>query len=272
MPLRDTPMKPTEVAYTEFQAAYDHYNAALFDSTLKPCLISIQRQASSYGYYSRNRFVHRDGSSMTDEIALNPEYFGVVPLLEILQTLVHEMAHAWQHQKGTPSRRAYHNLEWANKMEAIGLMPSVTGQPGGRRTGEKMADYMIQGGRFHVATKALLATGFQVSWHDRRTAKTVIAPPYSAALDVQTLSPQDEGHETLQADEIALWEAAVEIPRPPTPTAEAPDPPPPPVSKHKFCCPEPGCKTSAWGKASLRIACANHENFVLMQLQQRGKG
>ncbi len=52
---------------------------------------------------------------MTDEIAMNPSYFGVVPLLEILQTLVHEMAHAWQFHFGEPGRRGYHNKEWADK-------------------------------------------------------------------------------------------------------------------------------------------------------------
>lgn len=44
------------------------------------------------------------------------------------------------------------NEEWADKMEGIGLMPSSTGKPGGSRTGEKMADYAIEGGLFMQAT------------------------------------------------------------------------------------------------------------------------
>ena len=40
-----------------------------------------------------------------------------------MATLVHEMIHQWQEDHGHPPRRCYHNAEWADKMEAIGLMP-----------------------------------------------------------------------------------------------------------------------------------------------------
>jgi len=93
----------------------------------------------------------------------HPSYFAVVPLLEVLQTLVHEMVHAWQFHFGKPGRRGYHNKEWADKMEAIGLMPSSTGKPGGARTGEKMADYAIPGGLFMQATDKLLTQDFKIS-------------------------------------------------------------------------------------------------------------
>ncbi|HHH2825403.1 TPA: SprT-like domain-containing protein, partial [Escherichia coli] len=139
---------PTIQAYGELQAAFEHYNAALFDGQLPHCLITMQREKRTYGYFSSRRFANRHEKTMTDEIAMNPSYFGVVPLLEILQTLVHEMAHAWQFHFGEPGRRGYHNKEWADKMEAIGLMPSDTGKPGGKKTGEKMADYAIDGGPF----------------------------------------------------------------------------------------------------------------------------
>lgn len=132
---------PTAQAYAELQAAFDHYNRELFGGELPPCLITMQREKRTYGYFSSERFVHRHDRSKTDEIAINPSYFAVVPLLEVLQTLVHEMVHAWQFHFGKPGRRGYHNKEWADKMEAIGLMPSSTGKPGGARTGEKMADY-----------------------------------------------------------------------------------------------------------------------------------
>ncbi|MBM5564638.1 SprT-like domain-containing protein, partial [Klebsiella quasipneumoniae] len=89
-------------------------------------------------------FVSRDGGT-TDEIAMNPAYFAVCPPEEIMQTLVHEMAHLWQHHFGKPGRRGYHNKEWAERMEEIGLMPSSTGKPGGAKTGDKMADYIIEG-------------------------------------------------------------------------------------------------------------------------------
>ena len=131
---------PTAQAYAELQLAFDHYNRELFAGELPPCLITMQREKRSYGYFSSERFVHHHDKSKTDEIAINPAYFAVVPLLEVLQTVAHEMVHAWQFHFGNPSRSGYHNREWADKMEAIGLMPSSTGQPGGARTGQKMAD------------------------------------------------------------------------------------------------------------------------------------
>lgn len=87
---------PTAQAYAELQAAFDHYNRELFGGELPPCLITMQREKRTYGYFSSERFVHRHDRSKTDEIAINPSYFAVVPLLEVLQTLVHEMVHAWQ--------------------------------------------------------------------------------------------------------------------------------------------------------------------------------
>ncbi|WP_374762256.1 hypothetical protein [Massilia scottii] len=80
------------------------------------------------------------------------------------------MCHLWQHQHGTPARRRYHDKEWGDKMEAIGLMPSATGVPGGKKTGDKMADYPIEGGRFLEVCRGLLTRDFQISWYDRFVA------------------------------------------------------------------------------------------------------
>ena len=55
--------------------------------------------------------------------------------------LAHEMLHLWQHENGMLSRNDYHNAEYAKKSEEIGLVPSSTGQPGGKRTGQKMSHY-----------------------------------------------------------------------------------------------------------------------------------
>lgn len=129
--------KPTPQTYAELQLAYDHFNQALFSGELPPCLLTLQREKQTHGYYSAKRFVHRDGQSFTDEIALNPSFFSIVPPQEIMQTIVHEMVHAWQFHFGKPGRRGYHNQEWAEKMEAIGLMPSSTGQPGAPRRVKK---------------------------------------------------------------------------------------------------------------------------------------
>ncbi|WP_052163006.1 SprT-like domain-containing protein [Aquabacterium sp. NJ1] len=163
----------------ELQHAYDFFNRELFDAELPVCMITLQREKDTFGYFSAKRFGNSDGKH-TDEIALNPGYFAVVPILEILQTLVHEMTHLWQHHYGEPGRGRYHNAEWANKMEAIGLMPSDTGKPGGKRTGDRIADYAMPSGRFLEAAKKLLTAEFRISWYDRY-------PPTGVCLAAESL-------------------------------------------------------------------------------------
>lgn len=165
-----TATAPTHQTYSELQQAYDHFNVALFDGKLPHCLITLQREKRTVGYFSAARFASLEGTT-TDEIAINPSYFAVVPLVETMQTLVHEMAHLWQQHFGQPGRGRYHNEEWAQKMESIGLMPSSTGQPGGKRTGDMMADYPIAGGRFLTACERLLTSDFSLSWYDRFPAE-----------------------------------------------------------------------------------------------------
>ncbi|OJK45348.1 sprT domain-containing protein, partial [Escherichia coli] len=160
--------RATERAYSELQQAFDFYNQRLFDGELPDCLITFQRGKNTMGYFSYRRFVAADGSGrMIDEIALNPEYFPVYPLIEVMQTLVHEQCHMWQYHYGNPSRKTYHNAQWAAKMESIGLMPSSTGRPGGAKVGQKINDYPIPGGRFQRVTLELFQGQFALSWFDR---------------------------------------------------------------------------------------------------------
>ncbi len=81
----------------------------------------------------------------------------------VISTLVHEMVHLWQQEFGTPSRSGYHNREWAEAMEAVGLMPSDTGLPGGKRTGQRVTHYVVPGGRFEVAFEAM-PPGYLLPW------------------------------------------------------------------------------------------------------------
>ena len=54
--------------------------------------------------------------------------------------------------------------ERAARMEALGLIPSDTGRPGGKRTGQSMGHYVSEGGPFEQAAKALLGTGWEVPY------------------------------------------------------------------------------------------------------------
>ena len=147
--------KPTEKFYGLFQYIFDHYNQQLFDSALKDLIIVITRKKKVAGHYVHKRWFHIQDNE-TDELALNPQMFLKYPLLEIGQTIVHEMCHAWQYHYGKPSYRGYHNKEWANKMIQVGLMPTDTGKPGGKITGFAMAEYPIKEGRFLQVSEVLI--------------------------------------------------------------------------------------------------------------------
>jgi hypothetical protein len=222
-------MQPTQEAYSELQTAYDFFNAALYDDKLPPCLITLQREKHTYGYFSSERFVNSAGEK-TDEIAMNPRYFAVIPAVEIMQTLVHEMAHLWQFHFGKPGRRSYHNKEWAAKMEEIGLMPSDTKLPGGRKVGEKVADYVIEGGRFEIACTELLTQKFAITWMDRF--------PVRSQLDM-VVAGTVEG---MNAEALEALGVDMELPEKKQ-------------TRRKYTC--PGCEVNAWGKPGLNLICGD---------------
>ena len=154
---------PTPETYDELQRAYDFFNEKLFSNELPPCLITLQREKRTYGYCSFKRFVGRESGYTVDEIAMNPVYFSIRTIKATLSTLVHEMVHQWQFHFGEPGRRGYHNKQWAARMERVGLMPSDTGEPGGRKVGQSMTHYIIAGGPFDMACDELLTGHFRLS-------------------------------------------------------------------------------------------------------------
>lgn len=174
----------TQVEYDAFQTAYDFFNAQLFGGDLPPVLITLQRRAKAYGYLSPDRFVGRaDSQAAAHELAMNPDHFGRTDEA-ILSTLVHEMAHVWQHAHGKPSRGSYHDKQWAAKMVEIGLHPSHTGEPGGRQTGAHVTHYIIDGGAYAQAYAQLMARGFALRWQSKpedktRSAKTASKTKYT---------------------------------------------------------------------------------------------
>jgi len=249
-------VRPTEEAYEELQKAFDFFNDEFFEGMLPACMLTFQREKHTMGYFSPERFVRRDNGLRTDEISLNPAMFAGFPMVEILQTVVHEQCHAWQHHFGTPSRQCYHNREWADKMESIGLIPSSTGRPGGNRTGQKMADYIQPGGRMEIAVKKLLATGFAISWLDRFPA---MLPALSDALLAVTpfvTSGSTEINDVVNEPEFdALYAAAFIVPAPEQQQAMGLEirKPQNRSNRSKYGCPK--CALRVWAKPLAKIKC-----------------
>lgn len=150
---------PTAEFYEELQKIYQFFNVELFNNELPNCLITVQRKKRVMGYFSPNRWVD-DKENKIHELALNPSYFASCNFIEVFQTIVHEMCHLWQFECGKPSRRTYHNKEWADKMESIGLIPSSTGKVGGKKTGQSMNDYPEKGEFLKIYVSNYLKTGY----------------------------------------------------------------------------------------------------------------
>lgn len=246
---------PTHQTYAELQQAYEHFNQALFGGKLPNSLITLQREKRSMGYFSSRRFADAQGN-FTDEIAMNPAFFAVMPILETMQTLVHEMCHLWQFHFGKPGRGRYHNEEWAQKMESIGLMPSSTGAPGGARTGERMADYALEEGPFVKACADLITKSFCLTWYDRFTDLSAVTRSSAERLDSSV-----GGGDPPCISMPALTHALVSSTALPTAGSQGnategivATRPIGGSNRWKYVCP---CNTNVWGKPKLKLICGS---------------
>lgn len=263
---------PAEQTVIAFQEAYDFFNRHVFGGELPVCFISFQRQKRIMGYVSFQRWVD-DEKQYIHELALNPEYFANYPLIEICQTLCHEMVHIWQAEFGTPGRRGYHNHEWAQKMESIGLMPSTTGAPGGDVVGEKVSDYILHDGAFMVAFKALEKNGFKLKWRDRYpvirdsqptptfTALGKLVPVMSEPAvkspiaESATYKAEQSFPYSFEELEAAFTAAMQQTPEPLRQIAIPTSKPANKSNRHKYQCPQ--CSMQVWGKPDLYIVCGD---------------
>lgn len=155
---------PTPEQFSAFQSMYDHFNRELFDGELPQVILNFSRRAGSLGFFAAERW--DDGRARTHEISLNPAHLKEREPIDVASTLVHEMVHLWQHERGAPSRVGYHNTEWATKMEEVGLVPSDTGHPGGRQVGQQMDHFVDEAGGFQRAFDRL-PPGSLLPWQCR---------------------------------------------------------------------------------------------------------
>lgn len=214
----------TREHYNEFEKAYTWFNSDLFGNDLPPCLVTMARKANSRGYFSGQRWTKNGTEDLTDEIALHPETFKRQPVIVTLSTLVHEMVHCWEAHFAPAHRAGYHTRTWANKMIEVGLVPSDTGQPGGKQTGQHMTHYIVQGGRYEKSAQAILDLGWTIPYLD--TAELASIPP-NPGPGAGPLTPAP-------------------IAKPSRSRA---------ITKVKYSCLT--CKVNAWGKPSLFLICGN---------------
>lgn len=232
--MRAKHVNPVDEIYRPLQMAADHFNRELYGGLLPAHVFTLQRAKRTAGYFSPQRWLHFDGSRMS-EIAINPSVLSNRPLWKLFQTIVREQCHLWQHTFGTPGRPGYHNAEWGHKMEEFGLIPTSTGRPGGGRTGQKMFTYPVSGGAFIEACVNLVRGGFSFPWVDQTTEPDLVVE----ALDVIGVAPDILAKLNMPLNAQIL---------PCLPGKEDNK------KKVNYRCPQ--CRTNVWGKPGIELLCA----------------
>ena len=173
----------TRSQFSTFEELFDYYNQALFNAELPDCMINMSRKKGAHAFFAPGRWKVAPVNTIQDRVALPVHEISMNP--DTLHrsahlwhsTLVHEMCHLWRQEicqkKGSIG---YHDKEWGNKMEELGLMPSNTGEPGGKKTGQKMTHYIIPRGPFDLAFEAIKSANM----------------PYVPAIMEQTLTKKGQ--------------------------------------------------------------------------------
>ena len=209
------------------------------------------------GYFSPDRWASTGIDQYCHELAINPTFIGNSSLLSTFQTLVHEQCHIWSHMKPEsrkPGRNGYHSKHWSKKMEEIGLMPSNTGRPGGKKTGQNMSDYPITGGLFIEACKGLIKSrSFNIPWFDRWAEPL---EGYEPSPEILEYLSEDDGVEEQGISRQIVSMLSTPLAELMSPAAEgiflsssARSVP----TKTKYRC--PSCCSNIWGKPGLTVRC-----------------
>jgi len=190
---RTTHTDPTDEIYGQLQIPVRHFNAELFGNQLPRCVLTLTMNSKrTLGYFRPDGFNQKDGSSC-DEIAMNPRIFFEDDLTYVCSIVVHEMAHQWKQRFGKKKVRAgYHCTEWGAKMDELGLPPSNTGRPGGKRTGYQMMHYIEKGGTFDLSCQRLLDQGYAMQWGfcQQRTVQRGDLKRAKAKLKIKFVCPE----------------------------------------------------------------------------------
>lgn len=150
---------PTGAQFKAYEGMFAYFNRRLFAGELPGVILNFSRHRRALGFFAPKRWERGEGdkAKVTHEISINPATLKTRPPAEVASTLVHEMTHLWQEERGEPSRTGYHNKEWSAKMDAIGLRPTDDGTPDGKKVGQHMTHLIVPGGAFDKAFGAMAA-------------------------------------------------------------------------------------------------------------------
>lgn len=202
---------------------YNFYNEKLFKGKLPQCIINLSRKANSAGFFAPERWKGEKDGDIRHEISINPDYMDR-PDIDWHSTLVHEMCHLFQNEFGNPSRSGYHNQEFANIMERVGLITTTTGDKSGKRVGQSMTHFILPDGVFENVFLDLVT--------DENYKSRLFYKPNSFLVPVVTGGDdgEEEGEEGEEEKEAEKKKK----------------------SKIKYTC---SCGFNVWGKPGLSVRC-----------------
>ncbi len=210
--------QPTREQWTAFEYMYKYFNRVLFAGALPPVILNFSRHANSYGFFTPERW-HR-GDERTHEISINPAHLASRPPRDTASTLVHEMAHLWQHMFGTPPRKGYHDREWALKMKELGLTP-IDPSTGKERMSAPNLKHRIEAGGAYDQAFAAMPPEYLFPWQCDEAEM-----PRRAKGAAKVAGDDEEGEE---------GEGKAKS-----------------KNKVKYTCP---CAVNVWGKPDLALQC-----------------
>lgn len=234
----------TTAQFKTLDDLYKFYNESIFNGELAECIVNMSRHGGAYGFFAANRWrSNQADKGVVHEISINPDYMNRTDK-EWHSTLVHEMCHLWQEDHGKPSRSGYHNKEWAKKMIEVGLMPSDTGEPEGKMTGQSVTHYVIEGGTFDRVFNTLKTEDLEaLRLKYRPTVAALSFKPGARSEEEGEEGKEGEGGEDQKKGRQGV--------------------------KVKYTCP---CGNNVWGKPDLRLRCNECEGDFEAQDKDKEKG
>lgn len=269
---------PSLKFYQSLEQAFDFYNKELFEGKLNKVFFTVRsgenkdKKTQILGYYWQNIFAYQ--KKPISEIALNISTFGDCSTVEVLAVLVHEMTHQWRAEVSSepydPNRLGGHDEIWGNKMQQMGLVPTNTGIPGGKRTGKQMMHYIADDGLFQQKTLELIKAGFVIPIFDGYGAASKytikIAPTNNVLVEKWMEEAKTEDEKELIELSVNSMSENPNIVRADIRDLHVPirKPPKPKKVSLKYHC--PSCDKKISGPEDLYILCMDcDEVYTLVQ-------
>jgi hypothetical protein len=147
-PQKKKQSRPRSTAH--FRTHTTSLNAELFGGTLPHVLGTMQRHARARGYFSPERFVGRSQITTAHELAMNRTPSREAPTRKSFRRLPTKWP-MFGSRARAHRRRRITTRSGPPRCGGLACNHQLTGEPGGKETGQSVTHYIIPGGRYAKA-------------------------------------------------------------------------------------------------------------------------